>query len=180
MDKALNSEENKQLFSTASVLEKLAFKKVSEEDATTEVEIELESVLQKKASCCECEEDKKHSDCKCDCHHKKSESSQKQHLTVVYPDCVDALLKVSAILDESGFEKLAAHSAILADKLIVEAKAKSKSKSEKSDKKSKDDKKKSKPKMDMKERMKKMREMAGKGKKDKKDSKEDKSKKSSK
>lgn len=156
MDKALNSEENKKLFSTASVLEKLAFKKVSEEDATTEVEAELAIKLQKTASTLL----------------EVSEPSE--------DEVVEMLLQASEDLDVLGFDKLAAMSAVLADKLIVEAKAKTKSKS---DKKSKEDKSKSKkPKMDIKERMKKMREMQGKGKKDKKDDKKDskESKKSSK
>ena len=63
MDRVLNSEENKQLFSTSSMIEKLAFKKVSEEDAETEIEKELESQFSKTASCknCECK-NTKHSD----------------------------------------------------------------------------------------------------------------------
>lgn len=162
MDKTLNSEENKKLFSTASVLEKLAFKKVSEEDATTEVEIALESNLTKKASCCECSEEKDHA-CKCDCHEDKEDKKAEASLEA----SVNTLLKVSEDLDTLGFGKLAAYSATLANHLIVEAK---KAKDKKSDKKS--DKKKSDKKMDMKERMKKMREMQ-KGKKDKKDSKKE-------
>lgn len=158
MDKALNSDDNKKLFSNASVLEKLAFKKVSEDDKTTEVEVELENALQKTAS------------------------ADLEVSEVSEGDVVEMLLQASEDLDTLGFDKLSVYSAKLANQLMVEAKAKSKT--EKSDKKSKEDKK-SKPKMDMKERMKKMREMQGKGKKDKKDkkdSKEDKkdSKKSSK
>jgi|SRR5271165_5988114 len=171
MDKVLNSDENKQLFSSASVLEKLAFKKVSEDDKTTEVEIELENTLTKKASCCECGDKTDHS-CKCDCHEeKKSEASE--------DDVVAMLLQASEDLDTLGFAKLASYSALIADKLMVEAKAKTKSKSDKkSDKKT--EKAKSDKKMDMKARMKKMREMQGKGKKDsKKEDKKD-SKKSSK
>jgi len=77
---------------------------------------------------------------------------------------VDALIKISADLDAEGFDKLAAASLILADRIVVEAKAKkekskSKSKSSKEDKK---DSKKSKSKGDVAARMKKMREMQGK------------------
>src|SRR5271165_322967 len=132
MDKVLNSDENKQLFSSASVLEKLAFKKVSEDDKSTEVEVELENALTKNASCCECSDKKDHS-CKCDCHEKhedkKSEASE--------DDVVAMLLQASEDLDMLGFDKLASYSAQIADKLIVESKAKAKSKSDKkSDKKS--------------------------------------------
>jgi hypothetical protein len=156
MDKALNSEENQKLFSSSSMLEKLAFKKVSEQDQVTEVEMELDPSLKKTASekCCECGSSKK-DECKCNCH----ESSSKKASDPVL-DSFNALLKVSNDLDDAGFEKIAAASLLLADKLISEAKSKSSKKSDK-----KEDKSKSK-KMDIKERMKKMREMK-KGKKEK-------------
>lgn len=172
MDKVLNSDESKQMFSSSSMLEKLAFKKVSEQDAVTEVEMELDSSLKKTANCshCECKEDKA-SDCKCDCHNEHSHDHEKKASHPVV-DAFNALLKVSEDLDNAGFPKLAAASIMLADKLYTEAKAKSSKKSEKSksEKKSKEDKSKSKSKgkkMDMKERMKKMREMQ-KGKKSEK------------
>lgn len=144
MDKVLNSDENKQLFSSSSMIEKLAFKKVSEEDAVTEVETEL--ALQKTASV-------------------------KEPVKPTVKSTLDQLLAVSEQLDSIGFDKLAAASIMLADRLVSEAKAKSSKKSDKkSDKKSKEDKSKSKgKKVDMKDRMKKMREMQ-KGKKDKKSS----------
>lgn len=180
MDKVLNSEENKQMFSSSSMLEKLAFKKVSEEEQVTEVEMELDPSLRKTADChhCECKSDKKDG-CKCDCHEASDSSKSARNLVL---DSFDSLLKISEDLDTAGFDKLAAASILLADRLFSEAKAKSSKKSDKkSDKKSKEDKASGK-KMDMKERMKKMREMQkGKGKKkddDKKSSKKDSKKKS--
>jgi hypothetical protein len=174
MEKALNSDENKKLFSNASVLEKLAFKRVSEEDATTEIETELINSLSKTASC-KCNEPGHKDDCECDCHKEtkkehKHEKNVHEKTTASY--MVDALLKISADLDEEGFDKLAAASLILADRIVVEAKAKKeKTKSKSKSKSSKEDKSKEKTKAkgDVAERMKKMREMQGK--KDKKDSK---------
>ncbi len=201
MDRVLNSEENKQLFSTSSMIEKLAFKKVSEEDAETEIEKELESQFSKTASCknCECK-NTKHDKCHCDCH----DSNEADDKIETFPDpsnkgvnspyvpgtqppvkdtkdtkkaspvrdAFHSLLKISEVLDNAGFEKEAAAAILLADQIIVEAKAK---KSEKSkSKKSKEDKAKSKTKMDVKERMQKMRD-AQKGKKDDKKSKSKKS-----
>lgn len=200
MDKVLNSEENKEMFSASSMLEKLAFKKVSEEDAVSEVEQELNSQgLRKEAQapffadnvCKKCHKAKPESTgaCKCVCasaddcakgcpcgckggEYDPAKPSPWKGSSV--QDSLQQLLIVSEDLDNLGFSKLAAMSLIVANKLVVEAKAK------KSDKKSdkKTDKFKGK-KMDMKERMKKMREMAGKNKgKAKKDDKKS-SKKSS-
>lgn len=168
MDKALNSTENKELFSNSSMLEKLAFKKVSEQDQISEVEMELDPSLKKTAGhaeCCKCEEEKE-AGCDCVCHHKHDKKEATRNPA---REAFDALLKVSEDLEAAGFERLAAASIMLADKLIAEAKAKSSKKSEKGSEKSKGSGKK----MDMKERMKKMREMQkGKGKKeDKKSSK---------
>lgn len=164
MDKVLNSGENKELFSSSSMLEKLAFKKVSEQDEVSELETEL---LKKNASCCECGEEKKH-ECHCECHKDEKKASVRNPAREAF----NALLRVSEDLETAGFERLAAASVMLAGKLMAEAKAKSSKKPEKS--KSKDEKSKSKgKKMDMKERMEKMRKMQkGKGKKsDKKDDK---------
>lgn len=163
MDKALNSEENQKLFSSSSMLEKLAFKKVSEQDQVTDIEKELDASLTKTAAgkCkhCECAESKK-GDCKCDCHEDSSSKSSKASNPVL--DAFNALLKISDDLDTAGFDKLAAASLLLADKLVSEAKAKSSKKSDKKSDKKEDKKSK---KMDMKERMKKMRDMQkGKGK----------------
>jgi hypothetical protein len=183
MEKNLNSDENKGLFSSASLIEKLAFRKVSDEDQPSEIELELEASLNKSAGChgCSCDE-KKDESCKCDCHNdandakdskKSDEETSTQSKSSGLRDAFNALLKISETLDEYGFERLAAASAILADKLVIEAKAKSK-KSKDSKKSDKKDDKKSK-KEDMKARMDKMRaakdKKDGKGKSDKKTSK---------
>jgi hypothetical protein len=170
MDRALNSDENKKLFSKASVIEKLAFHRVSDEDKlVSETEESLKTILDinktaaEKENCsgCECGEEKG-SECKCHCH----EDSPTKSASV--EDIVGDLLAVSEALEDAGFEKLAADSAILAGSLIAQAKAKKDSK----------DSKKS-PKMGIKERMEKMRKMKG-GKggksKDSKDSKKSPSK----
>jgi len=229
MDKVLNSDENKDMFSNSSMLEKLAFKKVSEQEEVSEVEVALGLSLKKTAGCCECGEEKHH-ECKCECHDKKEASTlnsmiingakvkcinnnggAKDKLTVGKSyevidekkaqysikddtgevndwtkhrfekeasvrnparEAFNALLKVSEDLESAGFERLAAASILLADKLITEAKAKSSKKSDKSEKSKGSEKSKSKgKKMDMKERMEKMRKMQkGKGKKDSKKS----------
>lgn len=174
MDRAF--EDNKPLFASSSMLEKLAFKKVSEEDSTTEVEAALESSLLKKqanAKCCDCEtKDKRKENCSCVCHKEVAVTASS-----IVSNSLNSLIKISEDLDRVGFSKLAAASIMLADALIATAKEKSspaksskeeKSKSSKEDSKSKSsNKSKPKKKMDMKERMKKMRE----GKKSKKSSK---------
>jgi len=171
MDKVLNSDENKEMFSNSSMLEKLAFRKVSEQDQVSEIEMELDPSLRKTAGCCECGEAKKH---QCDCHCHKDTEKEEKKASVRNParEAFNALLKVSEDLESAGFARLAAASILLADKLITEAKAKSSKKSDKSEKAKASEKSKSKgKKMDMKERMEKMRKMQkGKGKKDSKKS----------
>ena len=157
MDKALNSEENKQMFSSSSVLEKLAFNRVADEGKLpSEVEEEMKKQsLQKTASTtCECPEKHECGDeCKCpaSCDCKKTKKSASE--------IVNALLKVSEDLENVGLAKLAALSIVLAEK-VVEAKKKS---TEKKDDDKKSSKSKSK-KMTMKERMEKMRKAKSKGK----------------
>lgn len=170
MNQIMSSNENKEMFSTSSMLEKLAFRKVSEQDQVSEVEAELESSLTKTASCCECGEHKEHK-CECVCH-KDTEKEDKKASYNPARAAFNALLKVSEDLESAGFERLAAASIMLADKLITEAKAKSSKKSDKKEKSKESDKSKSKSKkLDMKERMEKMRKMQkGKGKKDSKKS----------
>lgn len=85
---------------------------------------------------------------------------------------VAELSKISERLDSAGFEKLATVSLMLADRIVVEAKAKAKGKSSK--KSEKKDSKKSPKKMTTKERMEKMR--AGKAKAKKTETKSKKSK----
>lgn len=169
MDKVLNSEETKQMFSSSSVLEKLAFSRVADEGKVpSEIEDELakQGLLKTASSSCKC--DKKHgSDEKCDC-----PKDCKCRGSKSASEIVSTLLKVSEDLEEAGFDKLAALSIVLTEKLVAQAKDKAKSKSEsKSSKKDeKASKSKSSKKMTMKERMEKMRKMQ-KGKKGKKSSK---------
>ena len=192
MSRVLNSEENKQMFNSSSMLEKLAFKKVSDPDEVTEVEKELAKSLHKEASatssCIRCYEQKPDSTgvCKCECRGPADcakgcpckcgggayAKSLKSSADV--KSAVNQLLAISSQLDDMGFEKLAATSILMADRLVSEAKAK------KSDKKTSKESEKSKGKKpDMKERMKKMREMQ-KGKKSKKSEDKKSDKKSSK
>jgi hypothetical protein len=154
MDKAINSEENKKLFSSSNMLQKLAFTRVADEGKIiSEIEAEFDKTINKTASCsgCSCDKDKD-KECKCSCHEEKeskagtAEKPLVVHLAV--ESIVSKLITVSEQLDAAGFEKLAADSAVLAGRLVVEAKAKKDSKG-------------SKPKMSMKERMEKMRKMKG-------------------
>jgi predicted ATP-binding protein involved in virulence len=136
MNNVLNDEENMKLFSSSATLEKLAFKRVSEADQTTEVEAEMEKTLEKKASV--------------------NEETPSFKLA----ETISEIMKLSETLDQFGFESLAADTILLADALVKQAKGeKPKSKSEKSEKKSNEKSDKKSKKMDMKERMKKMREM---------------------
>jgi hypothetical protein len=156
MDAALRDEDNKNMFSSSAMLEKLAFTRVADEDKQTEVEAELVKVASADVV------------------------ELPKGFTVLAS--VATLVQLSEDLDNNGFDRLAAVSLLLAEKLIVEAKAKKSAPKSKSKSKSKS---KPKSKVDMKDRMKKMREMKGGKKKDpskdKKDSKkEDKSKSKSK
>jgi hypothetical protein len=120
----------------------------------------------------------------CTCHTHPAKPATADFSKLKSASIISALVKISNELDNNGFDKLAAVTLLLADKIVAEAKAKNKPKSKsKSKSKSKPvskekskskgsvsdkDKSKSKPKMDVKERMKKMREMQGKKKKSEK------------
>ena len=151
MDKALV--ENKDMFAQAAVLEKLAFTRVADEGkVVSEIEIELNE----QAELAKTEAKSK----------TETDLTKKASATNVM-DAVNALLKVSEDLDNAGFEKFAAASIMLADRLVFAAKSKSESKSEKAKSKEKGkskEKSKSSKTMSKSERMKKLREM-NKGKK---------------
>lgn len=197
MDKVLNSEENKQLFSHSSMMEKLAFKRVADEDKPTEIEVEVQKTMDNdlnkeaqvspnSAKCAKCAGKyfmDKHPDAACNCSCASAEECERgcachsspaiEEPSQIMPapapgpsgwgksssvtTVVQDLLKVSDALDTLGFDKLAAATILLTDKLIVEAKAKKDSKSAKKDSK-KDEKSKSKSKMSQKDRMKKLRD----------------------
>ena len=145
MDRLLQSEDNKKAGGYSEQMQKLAFVRVADEDQIGEIEAAMlaatepkkEDLVQKLASekCCECNPANKH-ECKCTCHtENKKEASVKASINKVAV-MVDTLLVLSETLEDEGFEKLAAYSIVLADKLVSEAKAKkskskSKSKSEK-------------------------------------------------
>jgi hypothetical protein len=139
MDAVLNSEQNKNMFSSAKMLEKLAFKRVSDE-TPTELENQVSNSLGKtaeKEECkCAC-----HDKCKCSCGDKKSTAglnvvanTQDEYMLAI--NAAETMLSISETLDGVGFEKLATVSLMLADKIVVEAKAKAKKKSKPADKKS--------------------------------------------
>jgi hypothetical protein len=151
MDKTLNSADHQKMFSTSAMLEKLAFNRVSEEGKLpSEVENELLTVANKE-SCCECAKGENKHGCKCACHEKTTKNDVNDAAdagsvleevkentvkaasvkTASTNDIVNTLLQVSTSLEDNGFEKLASFTLKLADRLIVEAKAKKMSKSEK-------------------------------------------------
>ena len=122
-------------------MEKLAFVRVADEDQIGEIEASMlaatepqkEDLVQKLASekCCECNPSNKH-ECKCNCHTENKTETKKEASAPLNKIAVmvDTLLVLSETLEDEGFEKLAAYSIVLADKLVFEAKAKkSKSKS---------------------------------------------------
>jgi hypothetical protein len=203
MERIVNSTEHQEMFAAKPSLEKVAFKKVSEEDTVNEVEKEVEYSLNKKAStiCKGCDDGlvKKAGaethcscDCKnvdacrngCACHDKGAKPSNSvagfaDHLNpaddgIKLSSVIQSLVKISSVLENSGFERQSAATLMLAESLVSEAKAKKNSKDSKksetkSDKKdSKKDSKKSKT--PIKDRMEKMREMRDKKKKDSKKS----------
>lgn len=143
MDKALNNKENKELFSSSAMLEKLAFTRVADEERQTEVEKELEGTV-KTAAVIE---------------PVVAPALTQPGFTV--SASVSTLVKLSEELDTAGFSKLSAASLLLAEKLIVEAKAKKSKDPKKDSKKSEKDKasKSKSKKMTREERMKKMRDM---------------------
>jgi len=126
MGKAL--EKNKEMFSQASMFQKLAF---ANEFG------------------CECGKCSKEGTCECKCHLKadksdandshvdeEKDSAEANDESFDISDAVDNLLEVSAKLDTMGFERFAALTLRLTDSLISEAKAKAKKSkdSKKSDK----------------------------------------------
>ena len=157
MDRLLQSEDNKKAGGYSEQMQKLAFVRVADEDQIGEIEAAMlaatepkkEDLVQKLASekCCECNPANKH-ECKCTCHtENKKEASVKAPINKVAV-MVDTLLVLSETLEDEGFEKLAAYSIVLADKLVSEAKAKKSKSKSKSTEKSKAEKAKAKAKAD--------------------------------
>jgi len=155
MDAIMRDEKHQKMFSTSSILEKLAFKRVADENKPSEIEVEITNALSKhedtsleatagdeRADCvccgkkranwnesmgvCKCSSkgcspvDGCKDDCDCGCSTKKAAVTSD---SLVKSAC-DALLKVSADLDDAGFEQLSARALIFASNLVAEAKAK--------------------------------------------------------
>lgn len=184
MQEVMSDKNYKDIFSTSATLEKLAFKKVSEENQKTEVEQEIEKSLEVVASTdcdgckkvavagkcsCECkskEECSKGCPCKCSVTEKvASAQTEETFIKNAYTN----LIAASENFEAAGMDKLSALSLMLLDKLIVEAKAKKDKKDKKPAKK--DDKN---SKSDKKSKDSKTSEKNKKSEKDKKDSKDNK------
>lgn len=176
MDATLNDPEFQSIFSPVSVLEKVAFTKVSDEDKPTELEIEFAAQTEQeltaqagdevKADCVACGKKRANWDtsmgvCKCagqgcspisGCEENCSCGCKTKQAEVMMDNFVksafDNLMKASTDLEEAGFGTLSANALILVGDLITEAKAKKNSKEDKAKEKAKADKEKAKAKAD--------------------------------
>jgi hypothetical protein len=158
------------MFSNNSVLEKLAFKRVADENIPTEIEVELsealsqeplEATANERASClmcgkkrpnwtedmgvCKCAKENgcdQMNGCKegCDCGCKAKHAGVEMDNLI--KSAFNSLLSASSDLDEAGFEGLSANALILMNDLVVEAKAKKSKKDEKAKMKEKQEKEK--------------------------------------
>ncbi len=174
MDSILKDPEHQSMFSSSAILEKLAFKRVADEDQPTEIEVELSAELMgtepleataakaKKCVCgkkiggiCKCAKTCKDgvckTDCACECKTKKAGVEMSDMLI---KSAFDSLMSASSDLEEAGFEHLSANALILMNHLIVEAKKKKMTKEERMAAKEKADA----AKMKMKEKAEKMKE----------------------
>lgn len=160
MEKVLNSDENRSLFSRSTMLEKLAFSKEAGgmcKGKNCAKACELDGGCVCKESCTNgCSSD-------CACHPANADDGEVKTASSE-TDLVTSLLDISEELDELGLEKSAALVLNVTSHLIAEAKAKSSKKSKDSKKDSKKD-----PKKDSKKDMKDSK----KSKDDKKDSKKE-------
>jgi len=116
MDAILQDPDHKKLFSSSTILEKLAFKRTADEEVSTEIEIEFADEM---ATSLETEASEKSGGVSCD--------SKKEAIKMgdnLFKSAFDALLQASDDLEEAGFEELSVNALILANSLVVEAKAK--------------------------------------------------------
>ena len=162
MDAILKDPEYKSMFSTSSVLEKLAFTRVADENLPTEIEVELAAELSDqpleataaspKADCVACGKTRSNwtedmGVCKCTsqgcspmggCKEGCSCGCKVKKAEVVMDTLIksafDSLMKASSDLEEAGLETLAADTLVVMTNLVVEAKKKDK----KDDKKAKE------------------------------------------
>lgn len=168
MDAILKDPEYKSMFSSSAVLEKLAFKRVADEELPTEIEVELSAELMgeplevtageenpretcllcmgKRAAgstgVCKCAagscKGKKTCGDDCSCGCKAKKAGVSMSDTLI-KSAFDSLMSASSDLEEAGFERLSANALILMNHLIVEAKAKKMSKEDKAKAKAKAD-----------------------------------------
>ncbi len=164
MDSILKDPEYTSIFSSSAVLEKLAFKRVADEDKPTEIEVELSTELMNeplkatadnaRADCLVCGKKRvgwTESDGVCKCAKEngcnpmtgckegcdcgcKTKKAGVDMNDVLIKSAFDSLMSASSDLEEAGFEHLSANALILMNHLIVEAKKAKDKKKEKGNK----------------------------------------------
>jgi hypothetical protein len=175
MDAILKDPEYKSMFSSSAVLEKLAFKRVADENLPTEIEVELANELSfepleakassPRADCVACGKSRAGwsesmgvckcvsggcspmGGCKegCSCNCKVKKAEV--GMDSLIKSAFDSLMKASSDLEDAGLESLASDTLVLMGNLVVEAKKKKDKKDDKKDKE-KADKEKAKEKAD--------------------------------
>jgi hypothetical protein len=167
MDAILKDPEYKSMFSSSAVLEKLAFKRVADEELPTEIEVELSAELMDSLEATAAEENPRETcllcmgkraagstgvckcstgSCKglktcgagCSCGCKAKSAGVSMSDTLI-KSAFDSLMSASSDLEEAGFEMLSANALVLMNNLIVEAKEKKMSKEDKAKAKAKAD-----------------------------------------
>jgi len=160
MEAILKDPEYKSMFSSSAVLEKLAFKRVADEELPTEIEVELsaelmgeeplEATAASKCKVCGCKtkgvckcasgsckgKESCGKGCSCECKNKKAEVEMGDMLI---KSAFDSLMSASSDLEEAGFEQLSVNALVLMNHLIVEAKKAKMSKEDKAKAKAKAD-----------------------------------------
>jgi hypothetical protein len=153
MNATLNDPEFKSIFSTSSVLEKLAFSRAAGEEAPLEVEIEITEELSQeplsaqatsaRGDCVICGKSRPNwseADGVCKCSTSGCAlmggckpgcscgcSAKKAGVSmddVLVKSAVNALLKASSDLESAGFDRLSAYALVLTNELVAEAKSK--------------------------------------------------------
>lgn len=174
MDAILKDPEYNSMFSSSAVLEKLAFKRVADENLPTEIEVELAQELSEesleatasspRADCVACGKTRANwseamgvckcgsegcnpmAGCKDDCSCGCKVKKAEVVMDTLIKSAFDSLMKASSDLEEAGLESLAADTLVLMTNLVVEAKKKDKKDDKKAKEKEKADKEKAKAK----------------------------------
>jgi hypothetical protein len=160
MEAILKDPEYKSMFSSSAVLEKLAFKRVADEELPTEIEVELsaelmgeeplEATAASKCKVCGCKtkgvckcasgsckgKESCGKGCSCECKNKKAGVEMDDMLI---KSAFDSLMSASSDLEEAGLEQLSVNALVLMNHLIVEAKKAKMSKEDKAKAKAKSD-----------------------------------------